>query len=56
MLFEDGERELEYALEKSPMIMNSENFSSTLLLIKVIKRLHRPSKTIERKASYEFWH
>ena len=56
MLFEDGERELEYALEKSPMIMNSENFASILLLIKVIKRLHRPSKTIERKASYEFWH
>ena len=33
-----------------------DNFTTILKLIRVIQNLHRPSKNIERKSSYEFLH
>ena len=54
--FPEAEKELEYALKQSEMIINIDNFTTIIKLIRVIQNLHRPSKSIERKSSYEFLH
>ena len=54
--FPEAEKELDYALKQSEMIINIDNFTTILKLIRVIQNLHRPSKNIERNSSYEFLH
>ena len=57
MPFEEAEKEMEYALEHhAESVINAESFTNMLKTLKLIQRLHRPSKQIERSVTYPFLH